>query len=740
MPRTILAVSTALLSAVLVFAVAPDNYYHPENPWIDWTGGPDAYGYTAIDSDQPGGPTYMWKDITAIGTQVQGLADDNYVGPFNIGFNFNYYWYTRNQVYIGSNGYLKFPPAVNIASPFPASIPLSASPNDYLAAYLADLDFTAGGTCYYWSNNVDSFVVSFINVPAWQATGSSGSHTFQIILSGNNNKIRYQYGAQQGTFYNNDDIIGIENSTGQIGVERLHDAYIPHADYAILFNRPDSTTYAVHDLGISGVMNAASQAIFILNNTAYNPVVYVKNYGNQPEASLSVSCQIRNSAGAAVYNQTATVPATTAGQEVQITYPTAWTPTAVGYYTISSTVSLTGDMNPANNTKAGEIEVVVLPGELKYDDNVANYSTAWQGPTGGYGMKFTPPSYPVTLTQVKIYIGTITTAPQNFTAQILDDNGTGGAPGSVLFTQVVSAATQNSWYTVNCNVTISSGSFYAAWLQSNQNTTNVGIDSTGPISRQTWEFTTAWAPYRNLELEEAMIRVVTGAALNVNITTSPVSPPIQIPAGGGSFNYNVTIQNLAASPASFQVWNMVTLPNGSNYGPALGPLTLNMNPSQTINRTRSQSVPASAPAGTYSYRTYAGSYPGGAIDSSSFTFTKLGMDLSGKNTGWFSSGEAFPGEMLESSMSVPSEFALTSIYPNPFNPFTNIRFALSDNAQVKLTVYDISGQEVAVLLDSWMSAGEYETEFDGSNLASGVYFCKLSANGIESVKKMMLLK
>ncbi|MFM7031235.1 MAG: hypothetical protein ACKOX4_01810, partial [Bacteroidota bacterium] len=56
-------------------------------------GGPDAYGYTWKDSNEPGGPTFNWINITTTGTQVTGLGDDNFVGPFGFIDGFQYYWY-----------------------------------------------------------------------------------------------------------------------------------------------------------------------------------------------------------------------------------------------------------------------------------------------------------------------------------------------------------------------------------------------------------------------------------------------------------------------------------------------------------------------------------------------------------------------------------------------------------------------------------------------------------------------
>ena len=69
---------------------------------------PDDYGYTWVDNDNGGSPVYNWVDITGTGVLVEGLADDNAVGPFNIGFDFPFYWYMVDHFYIGSNGYISF--------------------------------------------------------------------------------------------------------------------------------------------------------------------------------------------------------------------------------------------------------------------------------------------------------------------------------------------------------------------------------------------------------------------------------------------------------------------------------------------------------------------------------------------------------------------------------------------------------------------------------------------------------
>ena len=93
-----------------------------------------------------------------------------------------------------------------------------------------------------------------------------------------------------------------------------------------------------------------------------------------------------------------------------------------------------------------------------------------------------------------------------------------------------------------------------------------------------------------------------------------------------------------------------------------------------------------------------------------------------------------------SGNTIPTEYSLEQNYPNPFNPETNIKFSIPVAGDVNLSVYDIQGNKVAVILNRFLSANEYNVKWDGTNFSSGVYFYKLQANSIISTKKMMLVK
>jgi surface protein len=89
---------------------------------------------------------------------------------------------------------------------------------------------------------------------------------------------------------------------------------------------------------------------------------------------------------------------------------------------------------------------------------------------------------------------------------------------------------------------------------------------------------------------------------------------------------------------------------------------------------------------------------------------------------------------------IPSEFALHQNYPNPFNPSTNIQFDLPKATQVKLTVFNMLGQEVAVLVNEFRNAGSYTSNFDASGLSSGVYVYQITTSSQIISRKMMLVK
>ena len=88
----------------------------------------------------------------------------------------------------------------------------------------------------------------------------------------------------------------------------------------------------------------------------------------------------------------------------------------------------------------------------------------------------------------------------------------------------------------------------------------------------------------------------------------------------------------------------------------------------------------------------------------------------------------------------PSSYSLSQNYPNPFNPNTKIQYSVPQSSQVVIKVFDILGNEIATLVNEEKPAGNYEVEFNGATLPSGVYFYQLKAGNFVETKKMILIR
>lgn len=89
---------------------------------------------------------------------------------------------------------------------------------------------------------------------------------------------------------------------------------------------------------------------------------------------------------------------------------------------------------------------------------------------------------------------------------------------------------------------------------------------------------------------------------------------------------------------------------------------------------------------------------------------------------------------------IPNEYSLSQNYPNPFNPSTQISFSIPKEGNVKLTVYDVIGNEVAIIVNGYFTAGNYKVTLNASGWSSGVYYYKIESNNYKSVRKMIIIK
>ena len=180
---------------------------------------------------------------------------------------------------------------------------------------------------------------------------------------------------------------------------------------------------------------------------------------------------------------------------------------------ISST-QLTGDITPSNDTKTQELVVLdttLTNIRLTYDRNVAAFTGLnWTGGEGGGGIYFIPPFHPCKITQLHSYITTNDSASA-FSMEVFQDNGPGGAPGSLLDSEYVAAGTvtPHSWNTTApaTPIVVNSGGVYVAWSMNGPGIT-LGLDTVAPFSNRTFEvISNTWAIYRSREVQDLMINI-----------------------------------------------------------------------------------------------------------------------------------------------------------------------------------------------------------------------------------------
>jgi len=522
-----------LAIAVVLFFFCNQSYsdYVTGAPFInggitdDTSSAPDAFGYKWKDSQEPG-VTYNFLDTTygtGTWTLVAGLGDDNFVGPYNIGFSFRYYYYDVTRIWIGSNGYIMFGGGnSNLASPFPL-IPTVALPNDIVMGFASDLNFEGTGNtgrCYYYSNNTDTLIVTWYEVPFW-ATGSppyTGSNTFQIILAKTDSSIVFQYETQTGLTSNTSISCGIENITGQVGLQYLYGIY-PTPGRAVKFFYPDTVTYQVTDVAVNWIENEATGAIFKIVNDQTQLTANFINTGNQSVPTFKAAANVKFGASTILVDSI-NVPPLVPGQDTTLTFDSIFVPTATGTFSLE-VISLLTDENPLNNSKTLEIGVIrrdTLFNELRYDNGFSGSNISWTGGTGAVAQYFVPPAYPVSVDSIKFYI-TTTPAGIGFFARILDDDGPNGLPGTQLFTQTITSPTLNSFNSVPVTgVTITEGGFYATWVMNGELLT-LGEDITQPVSNRSYEgFGTIFSNYRNGATQDPMIRATIRLPASVGIT------------------------------------------------------------------------------------------------------------------------------------------------------------------------------------------------------------------------------
>ncbi|NOS85494.1 MAG: T9SS type A sorting domain-containing protein [Ignavibacteria bacterium] len=208
--------------------------------------------------------------------------------------------------------------------------------------------------------------------------------------------------------------------------------------------------------------------------------------------------------------------------------------------------------------------------------------------------------------------------------------------------------------------------------------------------------------------------------------------------GGGTWTIDALLGPNTAQVADYTICNSDSLTSGGQY--IIGGYVTDDGDSVNV---RQGAIPGGF---SFSYYKRNSNQSSGVVapvcaiyKTGSTKYAVFGYPGFGPTNAYYNGEQLFTGVEPISS-NTPDKFSLSQNYPNPFNPVTNINFALPKAGSVKLVVFDMTGREVAVLVNGQYTAGTYRVDYDASSLASGVYFYRLETESFTDVKKMMLIK
>ncbi|MCB2213446.1 T9SS type A sorting domain-containing protein [bacterium] len=235
-----------------------------------------------------------------------------------------------------------------------------------------------------------------------------------------------------------------------------------------------------------------------------------------------------------------------------------------------------------------------------------------------------------------------------------------------------------------------------------------------------------------------------------DVTLTPNNSPVVIGPNGGYINMHGSISNLGSDYLAMDVWVVVeNLVVQSVTTQTFSDVPFNGG--QTRQANLSQGIPPWAPSGDYLMHLKIGHLPNEVLGEASFPFTKTGP-LPNGGMGAFANPDAWPvtgsfedaaaasAADADEKIAQPSEFMLGAAYPNPFNPATNFSVQLPESANLQVTVHDITARLVTTLANGSVSAGAHTFTFDGSGLASGVYFVRAASGTQSATQKLLLIK
>jgi hypothetical protein len=332
----------------------PANYtpykFRQNNPVGILSGGPDAFGYVYL-STQDGDPiSFNWIEINTTGTDL-GLTDDSWT-TVTLSFNFPFYDATYNWVSVGSNGVVYFEDYyIGLSN---TALPSNSyGGGDLIAVFWDDLNPSAAGAVYFQDFGTYA-VIEWDGVPRY---GQTEPNTFEVILY-DNGDILIQYKEMLGTY--TDATVGIQDTTAYPTgngwfLEYVYagnpPGHIPTGNVAVQFVYPVPSACDV------GVISIDEPTGVVGEGTVVTPTSTVKNFGTDPQ-TFDVYFEIYDATPSLVYQDFTTVTVS-AGATQSVSF-TPWTASPSGIYSTVSYTVLACDSNFANDTTTGGFTVQAI--------------------------------------------------------------------------------------------------------------------------------------------------------------------------------------------------------------------------------------------------------------------------------------------------------------------------------------------------------------------------------------------
>ncbi len=699
-------------------------------------GGPNPYGYTWLDSDTAGGPTYSWIEISSIGTAVQDTEwkaplwpkDDATAGPYYLGFEFVYMGNTYDSIYIGTNGILSFTESELTRDGYfhYGWIPHLKFTNA-LAPLHTDLNLNTadngGGEVYYWTNSADSFIVEYHNVKPYVSTYTPDAVNFEVILIKTDSSITYQYKtvttpnsytSEGWVQADSSSLVGIQDNSRYFGLRYF--AYgvegydnTPKENLAIKIKRSEYFTHNV----------APTREIiyYITDIPYYYPPYYlfyasevdlalsensvtVFNIGQNQEDNVPVVCKIfkkDNSGGYTLKDSSQnTISSLLAGDSAQIDFTDSWAPDERGSYLVTYYTALSSDELVSDDTTSGYL----FAEENELFSPWANTIPTCNGilDPGEWSdaviLDISKFAVPEPISQLRVLVG-----PHFYESDAAILYAKNDSDYLYLGFDLIkdTSNTVEDW--ISIDIDDDGDRFFDLDQSEGQITLWNNFGGSSDLAIFMSMFSSSSDSFVNSENFGAPT-AITGWEFGIQSNNGHQQAEVRIPFG--------------SSPT----WNLNSGP-GNTFGIWLGVADAG-DTYLDDGETHANQIAYWPWQGIFSY------YPQ--------RIAKIHLSYSSTSI-----------EEQGSEKTTASNFSLYQNYPNPFNPTTMIKYVLPQPAKVEINVYNILGQKIKTLINAIQESGKYSVTWDGKDLkgrtvASGIYFYKMEAGDYTCVRKMIMLK